>query len=106
MAVITTYVCDVSGISSADKSEFVQVMLQASVFQKSIHHQGGYKHDHKPQVIRIVYKDVAVRLGLVNHNEFDIKAVEVPEITFEGKLKALLEDHVTDLVQGHLENVK
>jgi hypothetical protein len=51
-----------------------------------------------------MHKDIALKLGIVPAKVYDNAATTPPEVTFEGKLKALLEDHVAELVQNHLDN--
>lgn len=92
MPTITTYVCDLSGFSSTDRSLFATIEIKSEfvfVF-------GGYSQTKKEA--RLVHIEVAKRLGLT----FPPKVPEanpVPEVSFEGQLKALLRDWVAEIAQ-------
>lgn len=97
MAIITTYICDVSGVTG-DRKDFVEVSIGSKYTQPN-----GYQ-GYGNKIEKLVHKDVAVKLGLVDACRYKSDAENPPAITFEGKLKALLEDHVAELVQEHLDN--
>lgn len=95
MAIVTTYVCDVSGKSSNTDTDFVKVMISSKILT-------GISYSNRSKNIdKLVHIDIAEKLGLLQ----EVPQVPVqPEVTMEGKLKALLEDYVGELVQNHLEN--
>ena len=86
MAIVTTYVCDVSGVSGQDKKDFVEVKMYSDL--------GKASYD-RVIITKLIHRDVALRLNLVKpqHDE-----VVQPEVTFESKLTTLLKDYVADLV--------
>lgn len=101
MAAVITYVCDVSGKSSLDKSDFVEVAVNATACYKSTTSNSGYCNFGPVKINKLVHNDVAQKLGLYA----GVKDVPIyPEVTFEGKLKALLDDYVGDIVADHLAN--
>lgn len=98
MAIVTTYVCDVTGKSGTEKPDFVEVSIVATQFQ---YQSSGYCSQFKAADIKkLVHKDVAQKLNLYHYE--DAKNTVQPEVTFEGKLKALLEDFVQEIVEDNL----
>lgn len=95
MAIVITYVCDVSGKSGTNKNDFVKV----NVVGNWEGHPQSYSRGKS--IEKWVSLDIANKMGLVNPAG-DLKPE--PEVTFESKLKLLLEDHVANLVQDHLDN--
>lgn len=95
MATIITYICDATGKSSNNKEDFVNVEIV------SRSQTGDYNKDKPLTIKKIIHIDIAKKLNMINimNNE-----PTPPEVTFEGKLKALLEDHVSELVQNHLDS--
>jgi hypothetical protein len=85
MAVITTYVCDVSG-KQGEQKDFVKVDIMA---QKLV---DGY-HDKKA-INKLVHIDVARKMNLIEPP----KGVEAqPEPTLESKLLVLLKEYIQDI---------
>lgn len=84
MAIITSYICDVSG-KQGDQEDFFEVKVVATPSGKS-----GYYANCS--LVKLVHKDVAEKLHLVvikdNHN---------PEPTLESKLLVLLKEYITDI---------
>lgn len=97
MAVVTTYICDISGKSGSDVKDFVEVDISGT-WQA---HPRTY--NKVKRIKKLIHIDTAYKFGLVNEATAP-SPTPVQEITFEGKLKALLEDHVANLVQDHLDN--
>jgi len=85
MAIITTYVCDVSG-KQGSKEEFVKVSISSQT-----HLSDSYPT--KKTIEKVVHIDVARKLNLLSEQ----KASEQPEPTFESKLGTLLKDYVADI---------
>lgn len=98
MAIVTTYVCDVSGVSGTDRKDFCDIEISNKIYSAF---GDGFCSQTKTDK-RIVHKDVAKRLGLTFEKKEE--AEKIPEVTFESKLKTLLQDWVGDLVQADLEN--
>ena len=94
MAIITTYVCDVTGKSSQDKTEFVEVTISANGFWSNNPGVFFAEGSTKKSTTKFLHKDVAAKLGvlLVKKDE----PVQ-PEPTFESKLVTLLKDYVEDI---------
>lgn len=96
MGIVTNYVCDVSGKTGTDRSQFVDVTIKASAC-------GNYYN--KVNIDKIIHIDVAKRLNLVLPEKGETPQ---PEISLEGKLKALLVEYVdqiaADAVQANFEN--
>jgi hypothetical protein len=99
MAVVTTYVCDVTGKSGTEKTDFVDVEIKAQSYERR---SEAYVSALPAKYIKkLVHIDVANKLGLVDPPK---DQPTQPEVTFEGKLKALLEDFVQGVVEANLEN--
>jgi len=86
MAIVTTYVCDVSGVSGTDKKDFVEVRIDTDI-SKSYY--------DRITINKLIHRDVALRLNLVKPQGAEVKQ---PEPTFESKLTTLLTDYIHDLV--------
>jgi hypothetical protein len=93
MAIVTTYVCDVSGKASQDKVDFVEVTISAHEF----YYLGSapyIKNDTKKAQTKFIHKDVAGKLALLNPAK---GADAQPEPTFESKLATLLKDYIEEI---------
>lgn len=90
MAIVTTYVCDVSGKNGTEKFDFVTIEIIASENRLV----RGYHAVEKVKVNKLVHKDIAAKLNLLAI-EGDVK--EQPEVTFESKLAILLKDYVEEI---------
>lgn len=99
MAVITNYVCDVSGVSSNDKEDFIQVEIYPKEFAKYQHNSTGYKEISQPNITKLISKKVAQNLGLWAPKVPDPEDSIRPEVSFEGKLKVLLRDYIKEVAQ-------
>lgn len=86
MAIVTTYVCDVSGVTGTDKKDFVEVRIDADL--------GKASYD-RITINKLIHRDVALKLNLVKPKS-DEK--QQPDPTFESKLTTLLTDYINDLV--------
>lgn len=95
MAIVTTFVCDISGISGTSRDDFVTIKISSGAAG------GGYLREQKT-IERLVHMTVAKRMHLVNPSS--AKEVLPEEPTFESKLKTLLQDWVGDLVTDELAN--
>jgi len=100
MAIVTTYVCDVTGKSGIERKDFVDMQISAM-------HHVPYPHmatGHTIQAVtvkKLVHKDVAEKLNLLLPPEQDKS--EAPQVSFESKLKTMLKDYVAELVEEHME---
>lgn len=86
MAIVTTYVCDVSGMTGVDKKDFVEIRIDCDL--------GKAAYD-RLTINKLIHRDVALKLNLVKPQGQEVKQ---PEPTFESKLTALLNDYINDLV--------
>ncbi len=86
MAIVTTYVCDVSGVTGQDKKDFVQIRLDCDMDKPSY---------DRIIINKLLHRDVALKLNLVKPQGSEVKQ---PEPTFESKLTLLLTDYISDLV--------
>ena len=86
MAIVTTYVCDVSGVTGQDKKDFVEVRIDCDL--------GKASYD-RTIINKLIHRDVALKLNLVKPQSGEEKQ---PEPTFESKLTTLLTDYINDLV--------
>jgi hypothetical protein len=100
MAVVTTYVCDVSGKSGTERKDFVDVQISATHHIPSPHYASGHVTS-SVNVKKLIHKYVAAKLNLLLPQEQEKS--EAPEVSLEGKLKALLKDYVAELVEEHME---
>lgn len=101
MAVVTTYVCDVSGVSGTDKSDFVTVEIKSYQHFPS---SGGtsYGSQCAVSVAKLVTKDVATKLGLTQPPKVKEEPAQ-PQVTFESSLTVLLTDYIKGLVYEEVE---
>lgn len=97
MAVITTYVCDVSGVSGTDKKDFVTVKIMAD---GTFENNTAYHSRRFCNIEKLLHKDVAIKLGFKLPQDKEV----VPEVTLENKLLLLLKDYVNDIVVDSMSN--
>lgn len=94
MAIVTTYVCDVSGKASQDKTDFVEVTINAHEFHSIGAGTAYVKQDTKKTQTKFIHKDVAGKLALLNPAKGEDAQ---PEPTFESKLATLLKDYIEEI---------
>lgn len=105
MGIVTNYVCDVSGKSGTNKSEFVTVKINSECYWETS--PGTYSTDYNLNVsiTKLIHKDIANKLNLIQPKK---DAPAQPEVSLEGKLKALLIEYVDSIVEDavsvHMEN--
>lgn len=87
MAIVTTYVCDVSGVQGT-KEDFVKVVITPS---KVDYYS---KFLTRPAIERVVHKDVAKKLNMLMTEKGEDA---VPEPTLESKLMVLLKDYIYEI---------
>lgn len=97
MAIVTNYICDVTGKTSNNKKDFVTVKISA------LNHSSTQSYNATFTIEKLVHIDTARKLNLVNLTGSEVDKAP-PELTFEGKLRVMLEDFVQDIVDGSLEN--
>lgn len=97
MAIVTTFVCDVTGETGNNQNDFCNVEIACSPIMGASYETVRIK--------KLVKKELAKKLGLAQLTSIEAKTPP-PEIAFESKLRILLENFVEDLVQGHLDNVQ
>lgn len=91
MAIVTTYICDISG-KQGDRKDFVEVYLKSHCYDSS-----GYAYEaNKLTISKVVHYDVALKLGIINPRKSDVPTEPTP--TFESQLSSLLKDYIADLV--------
>ena len=85
MAIVTTYICDISGKQGVQE-DFFEIKITTT--------PSGKAHIHYSQNIqtKLVHKEVAEKLHLCV-----LKDNPNPEPTFESKLSALLIDYVKEI---------
>ena len=88
MAIVTTYICDVSG-KTGDKDDFVEVKITPKRLSSSFITSSDI-------IVKVIHKDVAIKLGLVPTYANEISPEVTP--TFESQLSSLLKDYISDLV--------
>jgi hypothetical protein len=91
MAVVTTYVCDVSGVSGNNKNDFVNVKIDGDTDKASY---------DRITITKLIHRDVALKLNLVKTKKDEVVQ---PEVTFESKLTTLLTDFISNLVYDEVE---
>ena len=94
MGVVTTYVCDVSGVSSTNKDEFVELSI-------GVHATGDNRHRVYGQNYLYVHQDMAIKLGLLGVKKDEVAP---PEPTIEEKLTTLLKEFISDVAQDVVDN--
>ncbi len=87
MAIITTYICDVSGMQGA-ATDFVEINITPS---KVSYHSNFHT---TPSVKKIIHKSVAEKFKFLLPQK---GTEETPEPTLESKLIALLKDYVSEI---------
>jgi hypothetical protein len=98
MAVITTYICDVSGVSGTVQADFVEVSIIADNSKIP-----GIGYSQRTKLVkRLVHIDVARKLNLVYSVS---KEEHVPEPTFESKLAILLKERIEEIAYEVAEDV-
>jgi hypothetical protein len=91
MAIVTTYICDISG-KQGDKKEFVTVIINSTP-----HSNEGYSYQGGSKTIeKLVHYDVALKLGIIDPRKSDVLPEQTP--TFESQLSVLLKDYIADMV--------
>jgi hypothetical protein len=98
MAIITTYVCDVSGKQSNDISEFVKVTISSRGHKKD----GGNDYSGMTNE-KFIHREVALKLNIIGVRK-DLNEEAQPEVTFESKLTTLLKDYINDLVADEVSD--
>lgn len=90
MAIVTTYVCDVSGLSGTDKKDFIDVRISADNSNVP-----GIGYSQRQLVItKLLHISVARKLNLVSiPNGEELQ----PEVTIESKLAALMKDYIQEI---------
>jgi hypothetical protein len=91
MAVVTTYVCDVSGVSGQNKNDFVGIRIDGDTSKPSC---------NRITIDKLVHRDIALKLNLVKPEKGELAQ---PEVTFESKLTTLLTDFISNLVYDEVE---
>ena len=90
MAIVTTYVCDVTGRHGTDKADFINVKITAD----NTHVKGLGYSQRTLEVSKLVHIDIARTLNLVHST---VAEAILPEVTFESKLTTLLRDFVEEI---------
>lgn len=102
MSIVTTYVCDVSGKSGTDRTEFIDVAIEAYRYRSP----SGYRFKQNNNASKLVHIDIARRLNLLDED----KENPVPEITLESRLSALVGEmvvaYVDDAVSDAMSNYR
>lgn len=92
MAIVTNYICDVSGKSSTDKTDFITVTINC-VADPS----GYYYGCHTMAISKLIHKETAAKLKLlpINHGAKEDETTPTP--TFESQINTLLRDFVQEI---------
>ena len=91
MAIVTTYICDISG-KQGDRKDFVNVSLKSTPENTS-----GYgAYHYTTEIKKLVHYDVAVKLGILDPRSDSELPEQVP--TFESQLSVLLKDYIVGVV--------
>lgn len=89
MAIVTTYVCDITGKSGTEIKDFIEVTVSS---KDSTRNSWDCQYFTK----KLVHYDVALKLGIVSNR--NNRKEEVPAPTFESQLTTLLKDYIDDLL--------
>lgn len=92
MAIVTTYVCDVSGVSGQDRDDFVDVSIITNRSRSSY---------SATTINKLIHRDVALKLNLVTPNRGEEKQ---PDVSFEHQLSTLLTGYIADVVFDEVSN--
>ena len=96
MAIVTTYICDISGKQGV-REDFVQVNINSLSFDTNAYRYGCHKKD----ITKLVHYDVALKLGVIEPKSNDVVPEQTP--TFESQLSVLLKDYISDVVYEQVE---
>lgn len=91
MAIVTTYICDISGKQGV-REDFVEVTINGLSFNSNAYYYGF----NKKAITKLVHYDVALNLGVIDPKRNDVAPEQTP--TFESQLSSLLKDYIADLV--------
>ena len=92
MAIVTNYICDVSGKSSTDKRNFIDVIVTAKA------DPSGYCYGaHTMTISKLIHKETAAKLKLLPIDRGDKEDETIPTPTFESQIATLLRDFVQEL---------
>ena len=91
MAIVTTYICDISGKQGV-REDFVEVTINGVSFNSNAYRYGC----NKKVITKLVHYDVALKLGVIEPKSNDVTPEQTP--TFESQLSSLLKDYIADLV--------
>lgn len=96
MAIVVTYICDVTGKTSVRKDDFVDVTITAHGFfeYSAGGNSFGINNSSKKTINKFIHKDVALRLNLIAPPP---KVEPQPEPTLESKLMVLLKEYVHEI---------
>ena len=92
MAILTTYVCDVTGRASDNKEQFISVEVGVTSFKN---YGFGHSSSKINTITKLVHFDVANKLGLIPPKKEDEPQ---PQVTFESQLTTILKDYINDIV--------
>lgn len=97
MAIVTTYVCDISGASSTEQSDFMRVQITSSPISGT-----SYETQNK---IMFLHNEVATRLGFkkVPRNQEQPKPVSIEDQLIE-LIGGIVSDQVHDAVAQAMNN--
>lgn len=84
MAIITSYICDVSG-KQGNQEDFFEIKVIATPSGKGSYYQSCSVH-------KFIHKDIAEKMHLAV-----VKDNPNPEPTLESKLLVLLKEYITDI---------
>ena len=90
MAIVTNYICDVSGKSSTDKTEFITVTINCVADPDS------YQRS-KMSIEKLIHKETAAKLKLLPITLRTKEDETIPTPTFESQIAALLRDYVQEI---------
>lgn len=91
MAIVTTYICDISGKQGV-REDFVEVNITGIAFNSNAYRFGC----NKKVITKLVHYDTALKLGVIEPKSNDITPEQPP--TFDSQLGVLLKDYIADVV--------
>ena len=97
MAIVTNYICDVSGKSSTDKKDFITVTINCVADPTS------YPRQLLVSIEKLLHKETAAKLKLLPISHGDKEDKTIPTPTIESQIATLLRDFVQEIAYESTE---
>lgn len=106
MSIITTYVCDISGVQGSNRDDFVEVEISTKQYTTSLPTRvsaGTTYSSNAFKQTRMLHKDAAKKIGVWAPATPSGTEPEPDPTSFEQKVVVLLKDWMTDIAKSEAE---